>query len=194
MRICFLGPPCAGKSTIARAIQRETDWRYLSTGDVARSLASRDEEARLALEVGAIAPSHKMDAVLFDNIRTDVAAPLLVDGYPRYMEQLADLAGLLRMQVPLLFVEVQIDEMTALNRQVLRARRGEGKAAFMNRYRYYHSETMRVLDYVRARSPEAVFSVDGTQHISASVRKIHAWIADYERRLGLGLTLPPFST
>jgi adenylate kinase family enzyme len=76
--------PLSGKSTLARRAAEQTGYGYLSTGDLARSLGMGLEDS---------IRTHDLSVSLNDQIQAEVLrlvreGPLIVDGFPRSIEQL----------------------------------------------------------------------------------------------------------
>ena len=148
MRVYFIGPPCSGKSSIARALSVRTNWHYISTGDIARQMAEEDPETRDALAAGKMAPPYRMDKRIVE-ILYGGALPgdVVVDGYPRYIGQLEDIVAHERASFDSWFVEVDILYALALKRSILRARKDDGK--FRGRWDLYQTGTRPVIDAIR---------------------------------------------
>lgn len=100
MNVIFLGPPGAGKGTIAARIKDTFALDHLSTGDMLR------EEMKGGTELGTMAKSYidKGELVPDDVIIGMVANRLektqggvLFDGFPRTVEQADALAGICRI-------------------------------------------------------------------------------------------------
>ena len=92
MLIVLMGPPGAGKGTQAERITRELNLLHVSTGDMLRS-AVKDktplgEKARAYMERGALVPDELVIAIIKERLAdTDCAGGVLLDGFPRTVEQ-----------------------------------------------------------------------------------------------------------
>jgi adenylate kinase len=92
LNLVLLGPPGAGKSTIAEAIVAHHRIIPISTGQLLRSeIKSRTALGRTVagiIDKGNLAPDSLMDRVLRGSLETlDDDEGILLDGYPRTMHQ-----------------------------------------------------------------------------------------------------------
>src|SRR5579859_2114861 len=100
LNVILIGPPGAGKSTIAEAITAEFGMLAISTGQRLRSeMEARSPLGRLVLpylERGDLAPDSLMDRLLRATLDTlDPERGFLLDGYPRTLHQAQGLIGML---------------------------------------------------------------------------------------------------
>jgi adenylate kinase len=92
LNIVLLGPPGAGKSTIAEGIVAQQKLVPISTGQLLRSeIKARTQLGRTVagiIDKGNLAPDSMMDRVLRASLETlDEDEGILLDGYPRTMHQ-----------------------------------------------------------------------------------------------------------
>ena len=94
MNIILLGPPGAGKGTIAQFIQEEYNWKQLSTGDALRDEVAKVTElgkkAEPIMKSGGLVDNRLVAEIVAHKIEEYAKTGVILDGFPRNMEQ-ADL-------------------------------------------------------------------------------------------------------
>ena len=100
VNLILLGPPGAGKGTQARMLEEAFGLVQLSTGDLLRGAVAAGTEAGLAakavMERGELVSDQIVLNVLRDRLdRPDVAAGIILDGFPRTAGQAAALDDLM---------------------------------------------------------------------------------------------------
>ncbi len=99
MDYVLLGPPGAGKGTIAKLLVKEYGFEHLSTGDLIRAELKKSdselgEQIRAIVESGGLVDDATVERLLSQRL-AEVTAPVLFDGYPRNLAQAARLAEIL---------------------------------------------------------------------------------------------------
>ena len=97
MRLVLLGPPGAGKGTQANVLSNAFDVAHVSTGDILREAAKRNncEEARLAksyMDKGELVPDEIVASLVSERLsREDAKKGFILDGFPRNQNQAIEL-------------------------------------------------------------------------------------------------------
>lgn len=140
MCIVMLGAPCSGKSTIGKKLANYLNVPYISSGDIARHIASTNEEVRKQLDNGEMCP----EDIMRDTIKTLLTNinNLVLDGFPRFEEQKQWLEDNIDHQI--FYVYISVSMIQAYNRSYIRHRSDD--AAFHVRYKYYIENTKPMID------------------------------------------------
>jgi adenylate kinase len=118
MRLIFLGPPGAGKGTLAKMVCEELAIPQVSTGDIFRQAVKDGTElgkkVKAIMERGELVPDEvTVDLVRERLARKDASAGYILDGFPRTIPQ-AD--GLKRFQKLDLVVDFQAADAILVQR------------------------------------------------------------------------------
>lgn len=100
MDVVLIGAPGSGKGTQAEHLQRALGLTHVSSGDLFRDHLNRQtdlgRQAREYMNRGALVPDAITIAMLRDRVaRPDAAGGVLLDGFPRTMEQVISLIELM---------------------------------------------------------------------------------------------------
>ncbi|MFP4472292.1 MAG: adenylate kinase [Candidatus Omnitrophota bacterium] len=115
MRLVLLGPPGAGKGTLAALIKKEFGVNHLSTGDLLRAEMKNEtpigQEMKQYVESGELVPDEVVTRMIAEKLKTiKLEDGVLFDGYPRTGKQAADLDRILNdLNAPLdsaVFMEI----------------------------------------------------------------------------------------
>ncbi|HIV98309.1 MAG TPA: adenylate kinase [Candidatus Ornithospirochaeta avicola] len=92
MNLVFLGPPGAGKGTIAKLLKEELNIAHISTGDLFRDNIKRETElgkrVKEILASGALVPDEVTIAMVDSRLKEDDAkGGYILDGFPRTVAQ-----------------------------------------------------------------------------------------------------------
>jgi adenylate kinase len=94
--IVMLGAPGSGKDTQANYISDALGYQIVSTGDLMRILAGHDENVREMMSKGELIPDTIVeDELISAFILLPDAQPVILDGYPRNIEQAKKLNDIL---------------------------------------------------------------------------------------------------
>ena len=86
------GGPATGKGTRSDILAKALNIPHISTGDMLREKAQKDEELKASLSRGELVPDSMINALLEERItRKDCANGFVLDGYPRTYAQAVEL-------------------------------------------------------------------------------------------------------
>ncbi|MGH1563603.1 adenylate kinase [Mumia sp. DW29H23] len=99
-RLLFMGPPGAGKGTQATLLAEKLGIPHISTGDIFRANVSQGTElgvlAKSYMDKGEYVPDEVTNAMVRDRLgEEDARTGFLLDGYPRTVDQVHTLDGIL---------------------------------------------------------------------------------------------------
>ena len=166
----IFGPPGSGKGTQARFISSEFGLTHLSTGEVLRAEAAEgSEEGRLVaglMKAGQLVPDPVMVRIVSERLRRFPDEDVLLDGFPRTVDQARALDELLAgegrkvdMVVALTAPEDVLIERL-LQRAQVESRADDTRDAIEERMHEYHDRTEPVLAHYRSAGVP-VAEVDG---------------------------------
>lgn len=100
MRLLIMGLPGAGKGTQAKVVAARLDIPAISTGDILRENVRNDSplglEAKTYMDAGDYAPDELINRLVADRLsHADADGGFLLDGYPRTLQQVDTLDGIL---------------------------------------------------------------------------------------------------
>ncbi len=190
MQLVLIGPPGAGKGTIAERVAAGYKLAHLSTGDILREAIARGTvlgaRANEYVETGRLVPQEVLGAVVAERLRD--AKDFVLDGYPRTLEQAEFLSRLPYVELDAV-VYVAVPEEGAVSRLAgrlvctacggvtnaddgaaesckfcgsgrLEPRADDRPDTVKKRYEVYMAETEPVVEYYRAAG--ILREVDGT--------------------------------
>jgi adenylate kinase len=190
MRLVMLGPPGAGKGTIAKCFAVP----QLSTGDMLREAVAAGSAlgARVKdiMERGDLVPDDVVIAVVADRMDcSDAANGFVLDGFPRTVAQ----AGALDRELAArgigldAVLELEVDEDVLLVRIKGRAeeagnkgqpvRRDDNPDVFKTRLKAYRVQTAPVTEYYRSQG--LLHIVDGLQPIDVVTDELAAVLSAF---------------
>ena len=182
-RLLIVGPPGAGKGTQAVRVAEELSIPAISTGDIFRANVSGQTElgvlAKSYMDKGEYVP----DSVTNDMVRSRLAEAdaqdgFLLDGYPRTLDQVEALDGMLEElgtsldAVLLLVVETEEVVGRLVERGKAQGRSDDTEETIRRRLEVYAEQTAPLIDVYEKR--DLVRRVDGMASIddvTVSLRK-----------------------
>lgn len=160
--ILFFGPPGSGKSVQGQLLVDRNGWQWLSTGDLFRT--SKNPEVLKRMADGELIDDELTNRVVDEAIQlTNKNKPIVLDGYPRNLDQVKWLVNYLpvhgrRIECLVLF---EVPRQELVNRLVGRGRVEDSPEVINHRLDIYQQKTSPVVDYYR-QNGVPVISVDGT--------------------------------
>jgi adenylate kinase len=182
INILIFGPPGSGKGTQSEHIAKKYNLLHLSTGDMLR--AEIDSESELGLRMkgimakGELVPDEVVIKLIANRIDAEKnKAGFLYDGFPRTVEQAAELESMLKgkgMKVDMMLaLDVSHDELV---KRLLGRGSFSGRAddqdmnVIENRIEVYRAKTEPLADYFRKKGVYS--SVDGMGTIEEIFERI----------------------
>ena len=118
MNLIFLGPPGAGKGTMAQLLMADAGIPQISTGDMLRQAMKAGTEMGLSakryIEAGELVPDEVVIGIVKDRLQADDCKNgYILDGFPRTVKQAEELAKFARIDVAL---NIALDDEVIVNR------------------------------------------------------------------------------
>jgi len=179
----IIGAPGSGKTTDAQLIAEASDSiTHYSTGDMLRGEVASG--SKLGLEIdsyiskGLIVPISIAIKTITNAIKNAPTEIIIIDGYPRSMEQLYALNGYLNDDDSLQLVsviEIQVSEETAKDRVLGRARGADDNTeVFDNRMKVYTEPLSDIKAFYTSKN--LLKTIDGEREIEEIVSEMEAFI------------------
>jgi adenylate kinase len=120
MNLIMLGPPGAGKGTQAALLAERTGMPHVATGDLFRTALKEETElgltAKSYMEGGELVPDEVTVAMVRERLlKSDCDSGVILDGFPRSVQQAEALEGILDEQGKTidaaLFIDAEEDEL-----------------------------------------------------------------------------------
>lgn len=157
MIVVLIGRPCSGKSTLGKSVASNLGIKYISSGDIARKLASEHEDTKELLDNGHLAPEDMMrDAILSEIKQYD---NMILDGFPRFYDQYKWLLKYTPHH-RMVFMVVDVDVDTAYIRSTERNRSDDG--SFAKRNQFYEENTVEMMKMIIESNRHDIYTTNST--------------------------------
>ena len=118
MNLIFLGPPGAGKGTMAQLLMKEMGIPQISTGDMLRQAMKAGTEMGLSakryIEAGELVPDEVVIGIVKDRLQAeDCKNGYILDGFPRTVKQAEALGAFAKIDVAL---NIALDDEVIIKR------------------------------------------------------------------------------
>ena len=179
----IIGAPGSGKTTDAELIAQENgEITHYSTGDMLRAEVSSGskigKEIESYISKGAIVPIEIAIKTIVNAIKSAPTNNVILDGYPRSLEQMNALEDFLKEEHELQLIsviEVHVSEDTARDRVLGRARGADDNTeVFDNRMKVYNEPLAQIQAFYNSKNILKVISGEGT--IEAIVQEMETFI------------------
>lgn len=156
----IIGAPGSGKTTDASIIAKDENYTHYSTGELLREeVASKSELGQLIdsfISKGNLVPLEVVINTIMSALKKAPSDIVLIDGYPRSVEQMMALDEKLKEEsnVDLIKVfEVYVSEQVAKDRVLGRARGADdNEEVFYNRMKVYNGPLKEILDFYKNKN------------------------------------------
>ncbi|MGO2141331.1 MAG: adenylate kinase [Leucobacter sp.] len=178
-RLLIIGPPGAGKGTQASKIAEAYGVPAISTGDIFRANIKGGTElgqrVQAIIEAGELVPDTLTNEIVQDRLQQeDAAGGFLLDGYPRNVEQVHALDGMIEGDAldAVVLLEAETDEVVArlLKRAEIEGRADDTEEVIRHRQDVYAEQTAPLIELFTERG--ILVSVDGLGGIDEVAERI----------------------
>lgn len=175
----IIGAPGSGKTTDASLIaQEDAKFAHFSTGDLLRTeVASGSELGKLIdgfISKGNLVPLDVVVNAIVSAIKSSDKSNVIIDGYPRSVEQMTELDSVLAAQSEIALkgvIEVDVSEAVARERVLGRARGADdNNEVFNNRMKVYLEPIEAIRKFYKSKN--LLYIVNGERAIEPIVADI----------------------
>jgi len=179
----IIGAPGSGKTTDAELIaQKHTDITHYSTGDMFRAEVASGSELGKTIDSyvskGNLVPIDIVIDTIITAIKNAPTPTVIIDGYPRSVEQMEELDKYLKTQdeVELVnVIEVEVSEEVACDRVLGRARGADDNVeVFNNRMKVYTEPLEAIQSFYEDKN--LLMKINGERTIDEIVNEMDQFI------------------
>ena len=187
MRLILMGPPGAGKGTQAKFVADEFGVPAISTGDIFRANVSDGTDlgvkAKEYMDAGEYVPDEITNLMVRNRIDEPDAEPgFLLDGYPRTLQQVEELDGMIKYTghqldaVVVLTVNPEELVQRLLQRAETDGRSDDTEDVIRRRQEVYAEQTEPLIDVYRERG--LLIEVDGMGEVDEVTERVFQALQD----------------
>ncbi len=179
MRLLIMGPPGAGKGTQAAVISQRLGVPHISTGDLFRANLAQGtalgQEAKKYMDAGEYVPDSVTNGMVRERLREEDARDgFLLDGYPRTVQQVAELDGMLAGKELDRVIELTADTDAIvgrlMNRSLQQGRADDTEEVIRRRLEVYEEQTAPLTQLYKTRG--VLVNVDGLGEVADITERI----------------------
>jgi adenylate kinase len=182
MRLILMGPPGAGKGTQAKVVADHFGIPAISTGDIFRANVSSGtplgKKAEEYMDAGEYVPDEVTNLMVRARIdEPDAELGFLLDGYPRTLDQVEELDGMIaftghRLDA-VVVLTVDSEEIVArlLQRAEVEGRADDTEEVVRRRLEVYGEQTEPLIEVYRSRG--IVHEIDGMGVVEDVTKRIY---------------------
>ncbi len=184
----IIGAPGSGKTTDAELIAKNNSEKiaHFSTGDLLRAESAKKTERGLLIEKftsqGELVPLEIVVETILSAIKSSDKGIILIDGYPRSVEQMQALDKELSTQNEVVLksvIEVKVSENTAKERVLGRSRGSDdNEVVFHNRMRVFLDPLGEIQNFYKNK--KVYKTINGERSIEEIVHEMQEYILSFE--------------
>ena len=169
--IILLGKSNSGKSTLGKVVARKTNARYISSGDIARSMTDNLS----SLNKGNLAPESEMRSAILDAISSEDTS-FILDGFPRFYEQYEWLNQVVNCD--LIYVIISVPSEQIISRAINRGRSDD--RSIRSKLEFYEENTKPMIKNI-IDNGEIVYDInnDNDADIQGNISTLCRIMEDY---------------
>ncbi|MCQ2714527.1 adenylate kinase [Helicobacter pylori] len=183
----IIGAPGSGKTTDAELIAKNNSEKiaHFSTGDLLRAESAKKTERGLLIEKftsqGELVPLEIVVETILSAIKSSSKGIILIDGYPRSVEQMQALDKELNAQNEVILksvIEVKVSENTAKERVLGRSRGADdNERVFHNRMRVFLDPLGEIQNFYKNK--KVYKAINGERSIEEIVGEMQKYILSF---------------
>ncbi|GAA7769413.1 adenylate kinase [Helicobacter pylori] len=184
----IIGAPGSGKTTDAELIAKNNSEKiaHFSTGDLLRAESAKKTKRGLLIEKftsqGELVPLEIVVETILSAIKSSDKGIILIDGYPRSVEQMQALDKELSTQNEVVLksvIEVKVSENTAKERVLGRSRGSDdNEVVFHNRMRVFLDPLGEIQNFYKNK--KVYKTINGERSIEEIVHEMQEYILSFE--------------